>query len=1557
MQDMEYTGPVQKPKKRKVWKIIRLSLLGIILFFIFLFLLLRLSTVQTYIASKYSNYLSEKTNTEIQIGRIDISGLLKIKIFDLYVVDQEDTLMVDSKTIEIDIKLTDLFENKLHVKSVQIDSTYFALMEDSRDQELSLMKLVDYFLSDDTTSSESTIEILVDRLDIRNSHYRMDLWSTLNFDEGGMNYTHLDIDSINLSISDFRVEADTLVGFMEHLTAHDICGFRLNEFAGQVRVSSKGISIDNFHLKTNSSWAYLGNYQMIYTQWTDWYDFIDKVKFKAKIDSAQLNMDDIKYFATSMEGMLNTLRFNGNVRGPISKLKLRKGNVSFKKRSRFIGDITVAGLPEIEQTFMLIKAKEIRLNNREAVQFYLPGKEKLVLPELLNKLGNILIKGRFTGFYNDFVSKARFKTDLGVITTDLLLKPYRQGSNKLEYHGKLTTNHFKIGGITGNDTYGGVTMTAKLDGIGLKEDADALYNIDIKSIYISKYEYKDVKIDGSIKNEHIEAKLNTRDEAFVLNAIGSFDYHDSLPSYTLDMTAEHARIYRLFLVDKDTLGNISGKVKLDMKGNTLDNLSGTLAIDSLTYSIHNKTYQTDSIRLETNTKNNFNRFINLKSEWVDANINGQFRLSELEMMYRILFKDIFPSLVKTYGIGKTELIDTNDFLSDDNINYQIDIKNSSDLYEIFFPEASIASGTKMYGFFNISNDSMVFNLSSPKISYSQYYAENLKIQIIKPPKKLLLDLESSYLKSESVFAFDSMEIDMLVVSDTIDYHIKWGRRNNHTNNGKFGGEVILTADSIDARFTPGNFWVNDTLWQLSDKASIKYTYHNLEVKSFSIYSKENRFDLYGSLTEKPSDILHFDFQNFDLSLLDFYLTENYYTDLDGHLTGKFELSNIWTSVGFSSEFQIKNFFLNKSYLGNASVNSMYSRSRDAFVIDMVLQNPKDSIPIKYLDLGGFYYPNRRSNNFDLDLYFNNYPLESLKSYLSSFTTDVVGKINGKLNIDGSIEEPIISGALDADIPRLKIDYIGTTYHLKDKLVFNKEYFGFDNIYIYDNEYKGGNTHRALSTIQIRHKNYSNYSLNIDIKPDKLKALNLKSHENELFYGKAYGSGEFKLYGPFDELSLRLDIKSEDKSKISIPISSEIVAEKADFITFVQKTDSLNISHLATKVEEDDFSIDLDMSMEVNPNTQMEIVMDEVVGDKITARGQGKIRIVYDRDDNLNMYGNYIIDRGDYLFTMQNVINKHFTIDPGSKIIWNGDPEDAQISMKAIYKTDAKLYDLLQQVDPSEEYKKRASKVNCIINIEGTLYSPRISFDIDLPEESMATRELVKQLLTLSDGENGSEELNKNFISLLVLGRFLPPSGYESGANPDAISKNATEMVANQVGNILNKLSDNVEIGLDWNPGDEMTTQEVAIALSYSMLDDRLVIDGRFGTGGGSNSPESAQRIVGDLNVEYKFTNDGRIRGKVFNRTNYYDPLTRKAPYTQGVGIVYRKEFDNLYELFHRTKAEQDEIAKNEEASKKRKERRKLKKEARKKNREEKKRSKETAYNKKAVKPEEVIEFK
>jgi len=1541
----------ESPKKHRLRKIILRTILGFFIFFTLLFITLQLTVVQTYLANKFAHYLSEKTNTEIKIDRLSIYGFLKVDLYGLYATDQEDSVMVDSKQISLNIRLLNLFDDRLTVSNIFIDSTYFALREDHRDTVLNLMKIIDYFESSDTSTSASNIKIDVKRLEIRNAHYAMDLWSTTSFDDGGMDYTNLDVKNVNLIINDFHIKGDSLIGNMQHLSALEKCGFELDEFSGDVIVSPREIIIDKFKLRTPNSWAY-AEYEMHYSQWPDWLEFIDQVKFKTRIDSASLYLDDIKYFATSMEGMNDSIRFSGTVRGPISNMKLRKGKVYFRKGTHYIGDINLQGLPDIEQSFILVKAKSIRTNYHDLSNFYLPGKERLPIPELIKELGTISITGRFTGFYNDFVSNARFKTSLGDLTSDLLIKPHNEKNGIIEYHGRLTTKNFHLGSILNLENYGGLTMEAVIDGVGTDENAAATYDINIKSIFVSKYKYEDVVLKGDIKNQRITANLLSRDGNFKLNAEGYVDYHDTLPSYKVHMNVQNAKVARFFQLDRDTLGHLSGIIDIDMEGNNLDNLSGSLSIDSLKYNYNNKVYSNDHLSLETITDYEKERFIILKSKWVDADINGQFLFTEFEIMYRIIFKDILPSEINTWGMKNIDLVDKSMLRKGDNISFSIDIKDPSDLFNIFLPQSKIGKGTLIDGYFGLDEDSMRLSLFAPSISYEQFEATDLKISLIKPPDRLKLNIEASHLHAKGLFSFDTVLVHSDIEKDTVAYYASWGDKSTHKNNGYFGGSLIWhNSDSLSATVIPGQFWFNDSLWTISDKAQIDYSNHYLSIRDYSIHSNQNRLDINGTLSEKPSDILKFDFNNFDLSIFDFYLIENYDTDLDGYLSGTSEISNIWTQPGSTSELNIRDFYLNGSYLGDLTSHSSYSRLRDAFAVDIVLRNPNDSFPYKYLDLGGFIYPKRDNNNFDINLKFNHFPVQSLHSYLSSFTTDIKGNLDGALNIGGSFDEPLVTGALDADIPEIKIDYIGEIYHFKEKLVFKKDYFGFDNIYIYDKKYTGGNNHRALANIQIRHNNYSNYKLYINVKPQAISVLDLENHEDALFYGNAEGSGEFKLTGPFDALTLNMNMTALQGSKISIPFNSESIAEESDFITFVTKDTSQNNVNI-DKDKEDDFSIDMDMTMNVNPSSQIEIVMDDVVGDVITARGTGKIRMTYDRDEVFNMYGKYTIERGDYLFTMQNIINKHFYIEPGGYLLWDGDMENSTINVTAVYKTEAKLYDLIQQVNQDEEYKKRASKVRCIINITGNLFNPKVEFDIQVPEENSAIRDLVHQLLTI-DGVEG-QEMNKNFISLLVMGRFLPPSGYESGANPDVISKNATELAANQIGNILNKLSDEVEIGVNWNPGDELTTQEVAIALSYSMLDDRLVIDGKFGTGGGSTSAESSNRIVGDLNVEYKFTKDGRIRGKVFNRTNYYDPLTKRAPYTQGVGIAYRKEFDNLYELFHRTKSEEEQIRRSENAAVYRK---KLKKEKNDRHKKKKERKKQEKENKKARKQEEATLIK
>ena len=123
-------------------------------------------------------------------------------------------------------------------------------------------------------------------------------------------------------------------------------------------------------------------------------------------------------------------------------------------------------------------------------------------------------------------------------------------------------------------------------------------------------------------------------------------------------------------------------------------------------------------------------------------------------------------------------------------------------------------------------------------------------------------------------------------------------------------------------------------------------------------------------------------------------------------------------------------------------------------------------------------------------------------------------------------------------------------------------------------------------------------------------------------------------------------------------------------------------------------------------------------------------------------------------------------------------------------------------------------------------------------------------------------------------------------------------MSSQIGNWLNGLSDDIEIGVNAKLGNQVGEDEVAVLMSKEFLNDRLEISGNFGysnTNSGT-SDEQNSRLIGDVNVQYKLNEEGNVRVRAFNESNDYDPLQTTQNSTQGVGIYYKESFDNWWEL-------------------------------------------------------------
>jgi hypothetical protein len=374
----------------------------------------------------------------------------------------------------------------------------------------------------------------------------------------------------------------------------------------------------------------------------------------------------------------------------------------------------------------------------------------------------------------------------------------------------------------------------------------------------------------------------------------------------------------------------------------------------------------------------------------------------------------------------------------------------------------------------------------------------------------------------------------------------------------------------------------------------------------------------------------------------------------------------------------------------------------------------------------------------------------------------------------------------------------------------------------------------------------------------------------------------------------INAKTERGTVFYLPLTGTSDVSQQDFITFEKKGTTQALNKLSSrKVTSKGY--ELNFNLEVTPDAEAFLLFDPKVGDIIKGNGSANLRMEVTEAGDFNIYGDYVIDKGDYLFTLQNVINKKFVVQKGGTISFKGDPYDADINLSAIYKVRTSLYELVKNIDSSAAVK-RTIDVNAIMNLSDKLMKPQITFDITLPNADDNTINLFKSQIYSED------ELNKQMFSLVMFRSFMPNQGgatETTGIN--GVGSNASELLSSQLSNMLSQLSDDVNIGVNYVQGGATAKDNVSVNLQTQLFNDRVSIDGNVGTANNATTTQNTTNMVGEFNVEVKLTDDGMVRIRVFNRSNQYLLLSNDVPYTQGVGLFYRREFENASDLFKKKK--------------------------------------------------------
>lgn len=1444
------------------------------------------SPVQTFLTQKIAAILSRSINSEISIGRVDYIPFKNIILNDVFVEDNRQDTLLFVDELYLNLKELSIKERKVIIEEAGIKSTVIKLRMDTAGVP-NFQHIVDYFSGDSTVTPDTTSELW----DISCLSFGFHDSRFSFIDEGepildgyGISFSNLIIDSLNFDISDILLK-DSVSFMLDGLCLKDQSGINIKNLNGLLTIKEDEIRLEPLELILNRSHVNADVLKFKYKSFDDFSDFLNKVKLEIDLKESVLSSEDLAYFVPDLKGYNIDVRLQGKIKGKISRLKTRGLKIYYAENTVISGDFSIEGLPEIDNAFIYLDFDELSTtgNDLETIRFPEDSVSIISLPQFTDNLGVVSFKGNLTGFVNDFVSYGTFHSNLGTFVTDIAVKQ-DTSAKKTDFSGEISLRNLQAGNLLKDTLFGLLSMNSKIKGFARNTGAFEL-NLDgnIENAGINGYNYTNVDFKGLLTDKKFDGEVLSKDPNLEMDFLGRIDFSEQKPVFDFTTDLRYADLYKLKIVPQDTSAQLSFQLVSGMTGDSPDNMMGRLYLLNTNITLNQKTLTCNELMIAAEEKNE-QYSLEINSDYANISVTGQYKISEILPSVQRLIYQIAPSLTGGDRVIVKDSIHTAQF--------RIDIHDMTEIADLFLPDLIVASGTRIKG--NVNTGSEVLNVSveSDAIGYSNSIVEDLSFELNMKDRLFTGNLIGSRFGYSQESGLNNFAFNFEGYNDSLLVDLHWLNRDSLVYSGDIAALATLSnprklpIPQITCSIVPSEIILANEIWNI-DKSEVVLDSTDLLVKNLS-FSKGDQFvQFFGKVSEKQSDSLFVTFHKLDLSFVNsFFKSED--MELKGTLNGTASVSGLYGTPVFYSSVDIDTFFINKENIGN--IVCVSNRESNSDLINLVFRIKKGKL--EPLVIGGNYNPVK--NNMDFGVSIDRFQLGVIQPYVNGALSNVKGWLSGNIEVTGKPTDPKISGVVKAQRVSFGVDYLKTSYNFTNDIYIDNDAIRFDKMKIFDQK---GNI--AVVDGRIIHNKFSDIRFDINVDAQNFMFLNTTEADNETYYGSALASGLITLSGSTKDMRIDINARTEKGTKFNIPLTTGTEVNQHDFISFVSKTYTDNIKE---KEEEINLSgMQLNFELDVTPEAEVQIIFDSKVGDVIRGVGSANLKMQINTLGEFNMYGEYTIEKGDYLFTLENVVNKRFDIEKGGTIKWNGSPYDAYVDLNAIYRLKAPLYDLMLglSLDSTdiEKYKKR-TPVECHMKMTKTIMDPEMAFDIEIPLSDDNVEGVLSNL--------SSEEKNKQLLSLLILNRFYTPSA-QRGANvasessgSNAVGVTSSELLSNQLSHWLSQISNDFDIGVNYRPGDEITNDELEVALSTQLFNDRVAVNGNVGVGGQQNT----SGLVGDFDVNVKMNKSGKLQLKAFTRSNE-DMIYENSPYTQGIGIFYREDFNSVRELLLRLKRKKE----------------------------------------------------
>ncbi len=1349
-------------------------------------------------------------------------------------------------------------------------------------------------------------EIRVANLKIVNGTFKNDR------ENGRDPYAHFDgqhilFTNINADMNSAGFIGDTIYSNLK-LSAKERSGFELKQLTADMKFMPDGMAFRNMDLQTNRS-RIRDFFQMSYNDMSDMSDFIHKVKMAAVFDDTYIDSDDIAFFAPGMKSWKKQISIEGKVRGTVSDMVGRDMIVQAGNSTMLNGDITLTGLPDINQTFIDIKANELRTTYADATTI-IPAVRKITEPDL-RKLGFIRFTGSFTGFIRDFVTYGTIQTNLGTVKSDLNMKLPR-GRSPI-YSGSLETDNFRLGEFLSDPKLGMISMTGNVKGTGFTpRDRNTAFDGVIRFVDYNSYRYSNISVNGKLDKNLFEGVASIRDENLDLDLNGIMDFNGADNRFDLVADVTKANLQALNLLKEDY--RFRGHFDLDFTNSSIMNFAGDAKITDAEITKNGKRLPFDSLIVRSVYTDSGRTVIAASNEF-DAKITGDFSLREIPDAFSYVLNRYYPAYIKRPAFPKTSKA----------ISFDINTYYVDEYMQLIDSSITGFNNSHIAGNLDLASNTLNLNANIPQFGFKQYNFNNVDVKATGNSERLLVT-GSAY--NITLLGNDSLAIPVANFSINArndSSHVNLvTEANRNLDTANLNALVLTYSDGVKIEFDRSTFTLNGKVWTIDENGELAFRRRTPVSGQLQLTEGEQRIVMRTlPSTEGNWNDLRVELTKINMGdISPFILPKN---RLEGLLTGNILVEDPANKMRIhSDDIQTQFLRLDNDSIGELRATLDYDNATRQLIVKGNTLNQENFLGF---DVNVNLDKARSANNL-IALKARNYHIGILERFLGTLFTDMRVYLTGDIDLRGDFQNLAITGKGRLKDAGLKVVFTQVFYDIQDTdIQLTPSEINLDGIILTDTI--TGNP--VYITGGIEHESFRNMFYNLDISTRKpgttnedfnqpVQLLNTSLKNNKQFYGNVKGTGSLSLLGPQANMFMKIDaIASEtDSSSVTIPpASSRVSGGSADFLVerkYGREMTDIDFSNNAT-------NITYDVDVTANPMVTVKFVLDELTGDEIKGKGSGTLNIRSGTSEPLSLRGRFDIQEGNYLFTFQSFLKKPFELRKGTEnyIEWNGDPNEANIRLEALYKAERVSFaTLTNSLGLSENLARARGDVYVIAKLGGQLFKPTINFSLDFPETSPAVTS-PELALSLQQMQRNTNELNTQVTYLIVFNSFAPVEGsVSSGDSPINIGGTISGIFLNVISEQLNKLfgnllqSEKYDIRINTSiynrnlgSGSNINLGDVGSNVNFSI--NRAFFNNRFivSTGIGLDAPLTQSSIqpgvqfLPDVQMEWLINPAGTLRAIFFYRENT-DYLAVTGPgkaKKYGASFAYRKDVDRLSDLF------------------------------------------------------------